>query len=82
VPGRELAQLGIVGQENVQPAGGKRPPCVATPTSAVFGPKASASSTVGTTGTPSSVSPGARSESRIATTASRRYRSTPRIVLP
>ena len=33
-------------------------------------------------GMPSSVSPGARVESRIATTSSRRYRRTPRIVFP
>ena len=50
---------------------GKRPPCVTTPTSAVFGPKASASSTEPTIGTPSSISP-ARFESSIATTESRR----------
>ena len=52
-------------------SGGKRPPCVTTPTSAVVGPSGSASSTLPTTGTPSSVSP-ARVESRIATTSSRR----------
>jgi hypothetical protein len=52
-------------------AGGKRPPCVATPTSAVVGPKQRASLTVPTTGTPASVSP-ARSESKIATTSWRR----------
>ena len=49
-------------------AGGKRPPAVATPTSAVVGPNASASSTVPTIGKPSSVSP-ARSESSSATTS-------------
>ena len=47
-------------------SGGKRPPCVATPTSAVVGPKASPSSTEATTGMPSWVSP-ARDESTIAT---------------
>ncbi len=52
-------------------AGGKRPPCVATPTSAVVGPKQSASFTLATTGIPSSSSP-PRDESRIATTSSRR----------
>ncbi len=52
-------------------SGGKRPPCVATPTSAVSGSYASASSTAPTIGTPSSVSP-ARVASRIATTSSRR----------
>ena len=60
---------------------GKWPPCVTTPTSAVFGLKQTASLTVATIGTPSSVSP-ARFESRIATTDSRRYRMTPHIVLP
>ena len=38
-------------------AGGNRPPCVATPTSAVVGSNGSASATVPTTGRPSSVSP-------------------------
>ena len=52
-------------------AGGKYPPCVTTPTSAVVGPSSSASSTLPTTGTPSSVSP-TRVESRIATTSWRR----------
>ena len=52
-----------------------------TPTSAVSGSNGSASSTVATIGTPSSVSP-ARFVSRIATTDSGRYRITPRIVLP
>ena len=37
-------------------AGGKRPPCVATPTSAVVGPNGSASATVPTIGKPSCVS--------------------------
>ena len=50
-------------------AGGKRPPAVATPTSAVFGLKQSASLTVPTTGKPCSVSP-ARSVSSSATTFS------------
>ena len=50
-------------------AGGKRPPCVATPTSAVVGSYASPSSTVPTIGIPSWLSP-ARSESRIATVGS------------
>ena len=53
-------------------AGGKRPPWVATPTSAVVGPYDVASSTLRTTGMPSSASPAARVESRIATTSSRR----------
>jgi hypothetical protein len=48
-------------------AGGKRPPCVATPTTAVVGRSRSASSTVETIGIPCSVSP-ALVESRIATT--------------
>ena len=38
-------------------SGGKRPPCVATPTSAVVGPCGSASSTVPTPGMPSSGAP-------------------------
>src|SRR5450432_4081770 len=45
----------------------KRPPCVATPTSAVSGPTGRASPTVGTIVTPSSVSPAGRVESSIAT---------------
>jgi hypothetical protein len=52
-------------------AGGKYPPCVTTPTSAVVGPSGIASSTLPTIGTPSSDSP-TRVESRIATTSSRR----------
>jgi len=44
--------------EDPDPLGRKRPPCVATPTSAVVGLKRSASSTLATTGTPSSSSPG------------------------
>ena len=47
-------------------AGGKRPPWVATPTSAVVGSYGSASATVPTTGIPLWLSPG-RCESRIAT---------------
>ena len=47
-------------------AGGKRPPCVATPTTAVVGWNASASAIVATTGAPSIVSP-ALVESTIAT---------------
>src|SRR5829696_2542213 len=62
-------------------AGGKRPPCVATPTSATVGAKQSASFTVPTTGLPAIVSP-ARVESRTATTCSGRCRRTPRAVLP
>ena len=50
-------------------AGGKRPPAVATPTSAALGPRLSASSTVPTIGKPSSDSP-ARSVSSSATTFS------------
>ena len=50
-------------------AGGKRPPCVATPTIATFGAYASASSTEPTIGIPSWLEP-ARAESRIATTGS------------
>ncbi len=54
-------------------AGGKRPPCVATPTSAVFGSKRSASSTLPhDRARRRRVSPGGRVESRIATTSSRR----------
>ena len=52
-------------------AGGNRPPCVATPTSAVVGSKQSASFTEPTTGNPFCVSP-ARSESSSATTCSGR----------
>ncbi len=62
-------------------AAGKRPPCVATPTSATCGSNASAASTSATIGTPASLSP-ARAESRIATTSERRYRRTPCIVFP
>src|SRR5580765_4716177 len=62
-------------------AGGKRPPAVATPTSAVVGLKQSASLTEPTMGKPSSVSP-ARSVSSSATTFSGAYRMTPRAVLP
>jgi hypothetical protein len=51
-------------------AGGKRPPWVATPTTAVVGAKPSASFTVATIGIPVCVSP-ARAESRIATTGRR-----------
>ncbi len=50
-------------------AGGKRPPWVATPTTATVGSNGSASSTVPTIGMPSWLSP-ARCESRIATTGS------------
>jgi hypothetical protein len=50
-------------------AGGKRPPWVATPTTATVGSKRSASPTLPTTGMPSWDSP-ARFESRIATTGS------------
>ncbi len=52
-------------------AGGKRPPDVATPTTAVVGPNPSASSTAPTIGFPSIVSP-ARVESSTATTSSPR----------
>ena len=52
-------------------AGGNRPPCVATPTSAAVGASGRAAATSATIGTPSSFSP-ARVESRIATTSSRR----------
>jgi hypothetical protein len=52
-------------------AGGKRPPCVATPTSAVVGLKQRAALTESTIGKPPSVSP-ARSESSTATTSSGR----------
>ena len=62
-------------------SGGKRPPCVATPTSAVVGLKQSESLTLPTIGIPSCISP-ARAESRIATTGSAPYASTPRAVLP
>ena len=57
--------------EDLRQAGGKRPPWVATPTSAAVGPKGRALSTSPMTGTPCSVSP-ARRESRTATTSSRR----------
>ena len=62
-------------------AGGKRPPCVATPTSAVVGLKQSASLTEPTIGTPLCVSP-ARVESSSATTGRSPYASTPRAVFP
>ena len=50
-------------------AGGKRPPCVATPTTATVGSYGAASATMPTIGMPSCASPG-RFESRIATTGS------------
>ena len=62
-------------------SGGKRPPCVATPTRAVVGLKQSESLTLPTIGMPSYISP-ARVESRIATTGSAPYARTPRAVLP
>ena len=56
-------------EQLVGSAGGNRPPWVATPTTAVVGPNASASSTVATTGIPCSLSP-ALVESQIATVGS------------
>src|SRR3954454_18327492 len=62
-------------------AGGKRPPEVATPTSAVVGLKQSASLMLPTIGIPSCVSP-ALVESSMATTGSRPWPITPRAVFP
>ena len=54
----------IASASSARQAGGKRPPCVATPTSAVVGSNASPSATVPTTGMPLCVSPGRRVDDR------------------
>ena len=64
-------------------AGGKRPPCVATPTSAVVGPKRqSFGDGLDDRGKPFDGRPRRSLESRSATISSGRYRITPRAVLP
>ena len=68
-------------RSSARQAGGKRPPCVATPTTAVVGSYPSASSIVPTTGTPLIVSP-ALVESRTATVGCGEYARMPRAVFP
>ena len=76
MPASTSSPASIASRRIPRQTGGRRPPATATPTIAVVGSYGSASATVATTGTPSTVSP-ARSESTTATTGSDPYRMTP-----